>query len=77
MLAPCRGDPEIFEPNTGLKDGEQIPSAYHASPTFPGGYRDSGSIGGYTPLFFRRPEICDGDLPQLPAEPVFEQQGIS
>ena len=26
-------------------------------------------------MFFRRPEICDGDLPQLPAEPVFEQQG--
>ena len=26
-------------------------------------------------MFFRRPEICDGDLSQLPVEPVFEQQG--
>ncbi|MCH5242474.1 MAG: hypothetical protein J1F67_08630 [Muribaculaceae bacterium] len=30
MPAPYCGDPEICEPNTGLKDGEQIPSAYQA-----------------------------------------------
>ncbi|MCH5243010.1 MAG: hypothetical protein J1F67_11460 [Muribaculaceae bacterium] len=30
MPAPYCGDPDICEPNTGLKDGEQIPSAYQA-----------------------------------------------
>ena len=34
ISAPYRGTPDIWEVNTGLTDGEQIPGAYHATPTF-------------------------------------------